>query len=75
MNCYWSTKPSMGNAVIKATFSRDRFKCLLSKLYFNTPEKPSDACKTFYVEELLSCLKSTFQQLFKFSKLFGFAEK
>ena len=63
MNCYWSTKPSMGNAVIKATFSRDRFKLLLSKLYLNTPEKPSDACKTFYVEELLSCLKSTFQRV------------
>ena len=63
MNCYWLTKPSMGNVVIKATFSRDRFKLLLSKLYFNMPEKPSDACKTFYVEELVSCLKSTFQRV------------
>ena len=31
-------------------------------LYLNTPEKPSDVCKTFYVEELISCLKSTFQR-------------
>nr|XP_039259575.1 piggyBac transposable element-derived protein 2-like [Styela clava] len=63
VNCYWSTKPSMGNAVIKATFSRDRFKLLSSKMYFNTPKKTSDASKTFYVDELLSCLKSTFQSI------------
>ena len=53
----------MGNAVIKATFSRDRFKFPLSKLYLNTPENPYDACKTFYVEELISCLKSTLQRI------------
>lgn len=32
----------------------------MSKLYFNLPNKPEDANKTYYVDELVSCLKSTF---------------
>ena len=43
INCYWSGKPSMGNTLLNSTFSRDRFKLLLSKLYMNKPEKPSSA--------------------------------
>ena len=63
INCYWSSKLSMGNALIKSTFSRDRFKLLFSKIYVNSPEKPSSASKTYYVEELFSCLKHTFQKV------------
>ena len=61
INCYWSGKPSMGNTLLKSTFSRDRFKLLLSKLYMNKPEKPSSAGKLYYMEELIGCLKQTFQ--------------
>ena len=43
VNCYWSSKPSMGNALIKSAFSRDRFKLLFSKIYVNFPEKPDTA--------------------------------
>lgn len=39
-NDYWSTKPSLGNSVIKNAIGRDRCKFLLSKLYFADPEKP-----------------------------------
>ena len=51
----------MGNTLLKSTFSRDRFKLLLSKLYMNKPEKPSSAGK-LYMEELIGCLKHTFQR-------------
>ena len=61
-NCYWSGKPSMGNTLLQSTFSRDRFKLLLSKLYMNKPEKPSSAGKLHYIEELIGCLKHTFQR-------------
>ena len=59
---YWSKHPSMGNLFIKKAFSRDRFQLLMSKLYFNEPEKPASASKTYYTDELLSCLKYTFQK-------------
>ena len=62
INCYWSGKPSMGNTSLNSTFSRDRFKLLLSKLYMNKPEKPSSAGKLNYMEELIGCLKHTFQR-------------
>ncbi|CAK1593089.1 unnamed protein product [Parnassius mnemosyne] len=59
---YWSTKPSLGNTVVKAAISRDRCKFLLGKLYFANPEKPTDASKTYYVEDVLNCLKKTFKK-------------
>ena len=62
MNCYWSTKQSMGNALLKKTISRDRFKLLISKLYFAEPEKPAGASKLYYIEDVISCLKLTFQK-------------
>ena len=62
INCYWSGKPLMGNTLLKSTFSRDRFKLLLSKLYMIKPEKPSSAGKLYYMEELIGCLKHTFQR-------------
>ena len=53
----------MGNAVLKTSFSRDRFKFLLAELYFQTPEKLSVSSKTFHVEEFILCLRSTFQRV------------
>jgi hypothetical protein len=52
----------MGNSLIKSTFSRDRCKLLLSKLYLDEPEKPQSDGKLYYVEEMVSCLKTTFQR-------------
>lgn len=40
--------------------ARDRFMILVSKLYFASPEKPNNTSKTYYADELLSCLKYTF---------------
>lgn len=60
-NAYWSKNPSLGNAAIKAAISRDRCKLLMSKLYFNDPNKPEGASKIYYIEEVVSCFKQTFQ--------------
>ena len=60
INWYWSSKLSMGNAFIKSTFSRDRFKLLFSKIYVNYLEKPSSTSKTYYFDERL---KHTFQKV------------
>ena len=57
---YWSSNPSMGNQFIKNAISRNRFQFLMSKLYFNHPEKPDNATKLYYVEELVNCMKETF---------------
>ena len=59
---YWSNKESMGNRLVKRIISRDRYMVVTSKLYFSLPEKPPDATKTYYVDELLSCLKHTFRK-------------
>ena len=56
---YWSSNSSMGNQFIKNTISRNRFQILMSKLYFNHPEKPDNATKLYYVEELVNCMKQT----------------
>ncbi|GFW28571.1 piggyBac transposable element-derived protein 4 [Trichonephila clavipes] len=56
---YWSSNPSLGNIAIKNAISRDRCKTLLSKLYFTEPE---NASKTYYIDEVVSCLKQTFKQ-------------
>ncbi|KAF2348568.1 PiggyBac transposable element-derived protein [Trinorchestia longiramus] len=42
--------------------SRNRFEFILSKLYFNDPEKPEDNTKTYYTSELVSCLKNSYQK-------------
>ena len=62
INHYWSTHPSMGNQLLKTAFSRDRFKLLMSKLYINYHDKPKEADKLYYVEDLINCLKLTFQK-------------
>ncbi|CAK9829666.1 hypothetical protein ANTRET_LOCUS6964 [Anthophora retusa] len=44
---YWSLNCSLGNAAIQKAMSRDRFLFLISKLYFNSPEKSADASKLY----------------------------
>lgn len=61
--CYWSNHKSLGNKAIQDAISRDRFVLLYSKLYLADPEKPDDASKTYYIDEILSCLKITFQEM------------
>lgn len=34
----------------------------MSKLYSNSPQKPNDSSKTYYVDEVTTCLKYTFQK-------------
>lgn len=58
----WSKHPSMGNITIKNAISRDKFKLLSSKLYFAPPEKPADCSKTYYIDDIVQCLKNTFQK-------------
>lgn len=59
---YWSTKKSLGNEAIRGAISRDRFLLLASKLYFAFPQKSNDASKTYYIDNLVDCLKYTFQK-------------
>lgn len=62
MSMYWSRKKSLGNEAIKEAISRNRFLLVSSKLYCNHPAKPDDHGKTYYMEELVDCLKYTFQK-------------
>lgn len=64
---YWSKKKSLGNACIKDAISRDRCTLLLSKMYYTDPEKPENCSKTYYVDELVTCLKQKFQSARSFS--------
>jgi hypothetical protein len=57
---YWSHNKSMGNEAIKASIARNRFQLLLSKLYFNDPHQPAGSSKTYYIDEVIACLKHTF---------------
>lgn len=57
---YWSHNPSMGNEAIKLAISRNRCLLLLSKLYFNDPQKPDNCSKTYYIDEVMNCFKYTF---------------
>ena len=47
---------------MKSAFSRDRFILIMSKVYAADPDKPRQASKLYYVEDLLACLKSTFMK-------------
>lgn len=62
MSMYWSRKKSLGNDAIKEAIARNRFLLVSSKLYCNHPAKPSDPGKIYYMEELVNCLKHTFQK-------------
>ncbi|GLV33179.1 hypothetical protein CBL_10526 [Carabus blaptoides fortunei] len=57
---YWSKNPSLGNEAIKTAIARNRAQLLLSKMYFNYPEKGADAPKTYYIDEVVSCLRYIF---------------
>lgn len=59
---YWSGKESLGNRAIEKALSRDRFMTVVSKLYFASPVKPPNPSKSYYTDELLSCLKYTFSK-------------
>ncbi|XP_046394787.1 piggyBac transposable element-derived protein 4-like [Ischnura elegans] len=59
---YWSHNPSLGNEAIKGAISRNRFQLLISKLYFTDPEQPASSSKTYYIDEVISCLKHTFSK-------------
>lgn len=59
---YWSKNKSVRNDTIATAISRDRFMLLHSKLYFNHPSKPSGTDKTYYTNELISCLIYTFNR-------------
>ena len=62
INHYWSKHKSMENSLMKSAFSRDRFKLIMSKLYFAEPDKPEQASKMYYIKDLISCLKLTFMK-------------
>lgn len=57
---YWSNNDSLGNRVIREAIGRDRCIFLLSKLYFAYPEKRADCSKTYYIDDVVECLKKTF---------------
>ncbi|KAF2896028.1 hypothetical protein ILUMI_10146 [Ignelater luminosus] len=59
---YWSKNESLGNRTTKKAISRDRCKRLSAKMYFNSLEKVANCRKQFYIEEVVNCLKLTFQK-------------
>ncbi|XP_039437177.1 piggyBac transposable element-derived protein 3-like [Culex pipiens pallens] len=63
MRMYWSKKPALENLLIKQTMTRDRFKLLYSKLYFNTPQKPPNAGKLYYLEKVIPMFNTSFQRV------------
>lgn len=64
LHYYWSSKQSMKNDCIADAISRDRFCFLLSKLYFADPQKPTDAGKTYYIDDVVNCFKKNFMKCY-----------
>lgn len=60
MSHYWSKQLSVENKCIKDAFSRDRFILLSSKMYFAPPDKGVNSSKTYYVDDLVQCLKGRY---------------
>jgi len=60
---YWSQNVSMGNEAVRNAMNRFHFQLIESKLYFAEPNKPDDASKTYYLDELVACLKIRFRNL------------
>ncbi|XP_054729305.1 piggyBac transposable element-derived protein 4-like [Anastrepha obliqua] len=58
---YWSNHNSLSNESIKSAISRDHFEQIMSKLYFAPVDKPADAGKTYYIDDFMNCLKTTFK--------------
>ena len=57
LELYWSGNKSLNNECISKAISRDRFRFLFSRMYFADPEKPGDASKTYYIDEVVTCFK------------------
>lgn len=57
---YLSFSLSLGNTFIKQTISRNRFEQFFSQLYAANLKKPPNAGKTYYIDEMIQCLKATF---------------
>lgn len=62
MNMYFSNDNSLKNDAMKSAIDRDRFLLLTSKLYYNHPVKTNGCSKVYYMEEIVNCLKYTFQK-------------
>lgn len=62
MKMYFSGNNTLKNDAIKNAIPRERFLLLSSKIYFNHPVKPNNCGKTYYMEEIVNCLKYTFQK-------------
>lgn len=62
MQMYWSKNKSVRNETIANAISRDRFMLIHSKLYFNAPNKPKTADRTYYTDEMVNCLLYTFNR-------------
>ncbi|XP_055376720.1 piggyBac transposable element-derived protein 4-like [Condylostylus longicornis] len=60
---YWSKKKSLQNLAIKEAISRDRFQILMAKMYFAPVEQPSNAPKTYYMDDIVNCCKKTFREM------------
>lgn len=58
---YWSKNPAMGNGLIKSVILRDSCLFVLSKLYFAKPDAVEKS-KTYYIQNMVDCLKHTFQE-------------
>ena len=54
---YWSTHPSLGNISIQNARARYRFKMISLKLYFSSPKKTAEYCKTYYIDNVVQRLK------------------
>lgn len=62
MKMYFSNNNSLKNDAMKSAIERDRFLLLTSKLYYNHPVKADGSSKVYYMEEVVNCLKYTFQK-------------
>ena len=64
LELYWSGNRSLRNECISKAITRDRFRFVFSKMYFADPQKPSDASKTYYIDDVVRCFKYTFAKSF-----------
>ena len=64
LHCYWSNLEGMGNPLIKRLIARDRFCFIHSRLYLESPQKPADCSKTYYLNHLVKELLSNFRSAY-----------
>lgn len=62
LHSYWSKMEGLGNSLIKRLMSRDRFCFLHSRLYMESPAKPPNASKTYYLEKIVQDLLKNFRE-------------